>query len=66
MVGSRQPRGREHDVPIDDAGLGEIRQMLATLTRVAKQQACVSEQQARTTEQQTRASEQQARVVEQR
>jgi hypothetical protein len=46
MVGPRQPRGREHDVPIDDAGLGEIRQMLATLTRVAEQQARVSEQQA--------------------
>ena len=58
MVGPRQPRGREHDVPIDDAGLGEIRQMLAMLTRVAKQQACVFEQQARTAEQQARASEQ--------
>uniref|UniRef100_A0A2N9IMJ0 RNA-directed DNA polymerase n=1 Tax=Fagus sylvatica TaxID=28930 RepID=A0A2N9IMJ0_FAGSY len=65
MVGPRQPRGREHDVPIDDAGLGEIRQMLATLTRVAEQQARVSEQQARAAEQQARASEQQARVVEQ-
>ncbi|GMY17230.1 hypothetical protein FCV25MIE_32530 [Fagus crenata] len=65
MVRPRQPRGREHDVLIDDAGLGEISKMLATLTRVAKQQACVSEQQARTAEQQARAFEQQARVVEQ-
>jgi hypothetical protein len=32
MVRPRQPRGRDHDVPIDDAGLGEIRQMIATLT----------------------------------
>jgi hypothetical protein len=46
MVGPRQPKGHEHDVPIDDAGLGEIHQMLATLTRVAEQQARVSEQQA--------------------
>jgi hypothetical protein len=58
MVGPRQPRGREHDVPIDDASLGEIRQMLATLTRVVEQQACVSEQQARAAEQQAQASEQ--------
>jgi hypothetical protein len=43
MVGPRQPRGRKHYVPIDDAGLGEIHQMLTTLTRVAEQQACVSE-----------------------
>ncbi len=58
MVGPRQPRGREHDVPIDDDGLGEIRQMLATLTRVVEQQARVSEQQVRAAEQQAQASEQ--------
>ncbi len=51
MVRPRQPKGCEHDVPIDDAGLGEIRQMLTTIKRVAVQQARVSEQQARTVEQ---------------
>uniref|UniRef100_A0A2N9G9V6 CCHC-type domain-containing protein n=1 Tax=Fagus sylvatica TaxID=28930 RepID=A0A2N9G9V6_FAGSY len=39
MVRPRQPKGCEHDVPIDDAGLGEIRQMLTTIKRVAVQQA---------------------------
>ena len=32
MVGPGQLRGHEHGVLIEDAGLTEIRQMLATLT----------------------------------